>query len=100
MATIEARPRANGTTGYRVKWRFGGKRTGAAQSVTYDDHGDAKRMKGAVEAVGHLVYDDDPKMVTFELVTGQKPVTYTAPTFGELTERYISSRTRASAKEP
>jgi hypothetical protein len=45
--------------------------------------------KGAVEAVGHLIYATDPKVITFELVTGQKPVTYTAPTFGQITERYI-----------
>jgi hypothetical protein len=78
MAMIEARPRSNETTAYRVKWRFGGKRDGAPQGVACDDHGDAKRMKGAVEAVGHLIYDDDPKVVTFELVTGQKSVTYSA----------------------
>lgn len=98
MATIEPRKRNDGTTAYRVKWRFGGKRDGAPQSVTYDEHGDAKRMKGAVEAVGHLIYACDPKVVTFELVTGQKPVTYSAPTFGQITERYISSRTLASVK--
>jgi hypothetical protein len=73
MATIEPRKRADGTTAYRVKWRFGGKRDGAPQSVTYDEHGDAKRMKGAAEAVGHLIYACDPKVVTFELVAGQRP---------------------------
>jgi hypothetical protein len=97
MATIESRPRSNGTTAYRLKWRYAGKRDGVPQSVTYDDHGDAKRMKGAVEALGHLAYDDDPRGITFELVTGQKPVTYTAPTFGEVAEKYIGSRTRAGA---
>lgn len=96
MATIETRKRANGTESYRLTWRYGGKRDGAKQSVTYIDNGDAKRMKGAVEALGHLIYAEDPKVVTFELVTGMKPVTYTAPTFGEIAETYIGSRTRAS----
>lgn len=96
MATIETRPLANGGESYRLTWRYGGKRRGTKQSVTYPDHGDAKRMKGAVEALAHLVYADDPRVKTFELVTGQKSVTYTAPTFGEVAEQYIGSRTRAS----
>lgn len=98
MATIETRPRQDGSKAYRLKWRFGGKRDGAPQSVTYHDHDDAKRMRGAVEALGHLVYADDPRVVTFELVTGQRPVSYTAPTFGEVGNQYISSRTGASLR--
>jgi site-specific recombinase XerD len=98
MATVETRTRADESKSYRLKWRYGGKRDGAPQSVTYPDIDDAKRMKGAVEALGHLVYADDPKVVTFELVTGQKSVTYIAPTFGVVAERYIASRTSASAR--
>lgn len=98
MATIENRNRTDGSTAYRLKWRYGGTRTGKVQSVTYADVNDAKRMKGAVEALGHLVFADDPKVVTFELVTGQRSVTYTAPTFGDVAEQYIDTRTRASLK--
>lgn len=76
MATIEPRNRADGTTAYRPKWRYGGNRNGPPQGLTYDDLDDAKSMKGAVGALRHLVYDDDPKVLTFELVTGQKPVTF------------------------
>ncbi|TCO47288.1 tyrosine-type recombinase/integrase [Actinocrispum wychmicini] len=98
MATIETRTRRDGTKSYRLKWLFGGKRAGAPQSVTYTDSADARRMKGAVEALGHLVYDEDPRVVTFELVTGQRPVAFVGPTFGSVGEDYIASRTRASLK--
>lgn len=98
MASIEPRNLANGQVSYRVKWKFGGRRDGAVQSVTYPDHEDAKRMAGAIRAHSHLVYADDPKVQTFELVTGMKSVTYTAPTFGVVAERYIASRTGASAR--
>lgn len=98
MATIEKRVRQDGTTAYRLKWRYSGARNGTPQSVTYSDVNDARRMQGAIQALGHLVYASDPRVVTFELVTGQKPVSYTSPTFGEVAERYIASRTRASAK--
>lgn len=97
MATIEKRTRKDGTTTYRLKWRFGGKRDGAQQSITYAEHDDAKSMKGAIEALRHHVYDTDPRVITFELVTGQKPTAYTAPTFGEVAERYVTTRTRAKA---
>lgn len=95
MATIENRTRKDGTTAYRLKWRFGGKRDGAQQSITYAEHDDAKCMTGAIEAPRHHVYDTDPLVITFELVTGQKPTAYTAPTFGEVAEKYVSTRTRA-----
>lgn len=98
MAAIEVRTRQDGSRSFRLKWRYGGGRGGAPQSVTYADLADAKRMKGAVEALGHLVYAEDPRVQTFELVTGQRPTSYTAPTFGEVAERYILSRTRASAQ--
>lgn len=98
MATIETRTLKSGATRYRVKWLYGGKRCGAPQSITYADANDAKRMKGAIEAVGHLVYASDPKVTTFSLVTGQQPVTYISPTFDDVAERYIGSRTSASAR--
>jgi hypothetical protein len=95
VATIEKRTRKDGTTAYRLKWRFGGTRHGAQQSITYAEHDDAKSMKGAVEALRHHVYDTDPRVISFELVTGQRPTAYTAPTFGEVAENYVSTRTRA-----
>ncbi|GAA2698529.1 MULTISPECIES: site-specific integrase [Actinosynnema] len=97
MATIEQRARKDGSVAYRLKWRFGGGRDGAPQSRTYDDRADAKSMKGAVEALGHRVYDTDPRVITFELVTGQRPNNYSGATFDEEVERYITSRRRASA---
>ena len=98
VATVETRARADGVNGYRLKWRYGGRRGGAPQSVTYSDLGDAKRMKGAVEAVGHLIYAEDPKVVTFSLVTGQQTVTFTAPTFGAVGTEYIDSRAGANRR--
>lgn len=95
MASIDTRKRANGTVAYRIRWRFGGKRDGAAQSLTYDNRDDAKAMKGAIEARGHRIYDTDPAVVDFSLVTGMRIHSYTAPTFGEIAERYIKSRTNA-----
>lgn len=97
MASIDARKRTDGTTAYRLRWQYGGRRNSPAQSVTYDHPDDGKKMKGAIEARGHLVYDTDPAVLDFSLVTGMRQHDYTAPTFGEVAERYISSRTRASA---
>lgn len=98
MASIDARKRKDGSTAYRLRWRYGGRRDSPAQSATYDHPDDARKMKGAIEARGHLVYDTDPAVLDFSLVTGMRQHKYTAPTFGEVAERYISSRTQASAK--
>jgi integrase len=97
MASIDTRTRKDGTTAYRLRWRFGGKRDGAPQTVTYDDRDDARKMKGAVEARGHLVYDSDPAVVDFSLVTGMRQQSYTAPLYKDVAEMWINSRTRASA---
>lgn len=43
------------------------------------------------------MYDIDRAMLDFSLVTGMRQHSYTAPTFGEVAERYIASRSRASA---
>lgn len=98
MASIKTRTRKDGSAAYRLRWNFGGARDGAAQSVTYDHLDDARKMRGAVEARGHLVYASDPAVIDFSLVTGMRDHTYTAPTFGMIAERYIASRTRASAR--
>lgn len=97
MASIDTRTRKDGTVAHRIRWRYAGKRDGALQSLTYDHPDDAKKMKGAIEARGHLVYDTDPAVLDFSLVTGMRDHTYTSPTFGQVAERWISSRTRASA---
>lgn len=98
MASIVSRQRKDDTIAYRLRWRFGGRRGGPTQSVTYDFLDDAKKMRGAVEARGHLVYAADPAVQDFSLVTGMRQHTYTAPTFGEVAEAYVASRTRASSR--
>jgi hypothetical protein len=42
MASIDSRKRADGTMAYRLRWRYGGKRGGAPQTLTYDHADDAK----------------------------------------------------------
>ena len=53
MATIEKRISRNGkTTTWRVKWRTGGRRTGAWDGETCDDVKTARVFKALVEVIG------------------------------------------------
>jgi integrase len=53
MATLVARKRTDGTTGYKIQWRLGGARGGAWQSETFDDRRAALKFQAQVEANGH-----------------------------------------------
>lgn len=54
MATLDKRRNRDGKiTGFRVRWRLGGARTGELQSVTFSREQPAKTFKGAVEAAAH-----------------------------------------------
>src|SRR4051794_27953434 len=54
MATIVARERKDGTTGYKVQWRLGGTRDGLWQSETFENRRAAAKFQSRVEAHGHL----------------------------------------------
>jgi integrase len=54
MATIVARKRKDGTTGFKVQWRLGGTRDGAWQSETFENSRAAAKFQSRVEANGHL----------------------------------------------
>jgi integrase len=53
MASIVARKRKDGTTGYKVQWRLGGNRGAPWQSETFDDRRAAAKFQAQVEANGH-----------------------------------------------
>lgn len=53
MASIVARKRKDGTTGFKVQWRLGGNRGAPWQSETFDDRRPAAKFQAQVEANGH-----------------------------------------------
>lgn len=86
MATIVARKRRDGSTGYKVQWRLGGRRDAPWQSETFDNRRAAVKFQAQVEAHGHLWPDGWVKGVGFldrrEEPTGQHP-------FGEYAAAYV-----------
>lgn len=54
MASIISRPRADGSTAYKVQWRLGGGREGPWQCETFDDRRAAAKFQRQVEACDHL----------------------------------------------
>src|SRR5215472_5412642 len=53
MANVVEVPRADGSIGYKIRWRQGGKRHGAGCSETFEDPRLAARFKTDVEYHGH-----------------------------------------------
>lgn len=77
MATIQARPRANGTTGYRVVWRDPDSGT---KSRTFDDKHKADELKDFLDANGN----------SFKLAAKAKiRKDSTAPTVSEVVVRHL-----------
>src|SRR5437588_7072380 len=54
MASIISRPRADGSTAYKVQWRLGGGREGPWQCETFDDRRAAAKFQRQVEACDQL----------------------------------------------
>lgn len=94
MAQIVTRTAKAGAKSFQVKWRHGVDKTW--QTVTVGDEGDAKALKGAVEARRHMVRKTDPDVLDFSIVTGLETRS-TAPLFEVVAEEYISGRRRANA---
>ncbi len=72
MAYIRERTRGDGVTVWQVRWREGG-RDGVQTSVTCATKATAKRIKGLVDAHGHLPIDAPQQLrdVTFEQLLDQ-----------------------------
>jgi integrase len=71
---------------WRVRWRYGGTRTGADQVKTYRTQREANALKRAVEERGHLVRARDPEVRDGTLVKGTPQTRATRPqghTFGD-----------------
>ncbi|MDU0315271.1 site-specific integrase [Phycicoccus sp. M110.8] len=81
---------------YRVRWRYGGTREGAWQSVTVRSAEDAKSLQRAVEVRGHRVKDDDPDVLDRSMITGER-TRHGVPAFAEVAEQYIASRTTTTS---
>ena len=84
------------TYSYRVRWRYGGTREGEWQSVTMRSAEDAKSLRLAVEVRGHRVRATDPDVLDRSIITGER-TRHIVPTFGEVAQRYIDTRTTAKA---
>lgn len=56
---------------YRVKWRYQG--TGAQQSVTLDNQGDAERLEEALRKSGWAYLKADPEIQTLSLIGKSEP---------------------------
>jgi integrase len=65
MASIVARKRKDGTTGYKVQWRLGGARGAPWQSETFDDRRAALKFQSQVEGHGQRWPDGWVKGVGF-----------------------------------
>lgn len=101
MAQIVKRVREGGEGkraiySYRVRWRHGGTRDGAWQSVTMRNAEEAKSLRLAVEVRGHQVRASDADVLDRSIITGER-TRHTVPTFGEVAQRYIDTRTTARA---
>src|SRR3954451_24572837 len=92
VAQMVKRARTGGGASYRVRWRYGGGREGAWQSVTFTDHASATTFRAHVESRGHRLRADAPEVRDRTIITGGRSVGSGAPTFGEVAERYIVSR--------
>jgi integrase len=91
MATIVARKRSDGSTGYKVQWRLGGSRSGPWQSETFDDRRAAAKFQVQVEAHGHRWPDGWVKGLGF---TEHDPVVDETPLV-EFGTAYIRRLTKA-----
>lgn len=85
----------DGTVSWYYRWRYGGRRDGAWQRVTWKSRDDIVALIRAVEARGRLVYDDSPEVRTKSIIyPNRAEVTGPAgPTFGEVAEEFFATRT-------
>jgi integrase len=97
MATLVKRQRTGGGNSYRVRWRYGGAREGAWQSVTFTERETAKTFKALVESRAHRLRADAPEVRDLSILTGGRPLRSGAPTFQEVAQRYIDTRPTVKA---
>jgi len=85
-----------GRASWRLRWRYGGTKDGAWQTVTWDRADDIKALKAAIEVRGHMVRSSDPEVRDRSIVTGlrtaaseERPEAPAAPTWHEAFEAYM-----------
>jgi integrase len=94
---VEKRTYRSGTVGYRIRWRVPGE--SQQQCFSHLNQQVVRSMRAQIEALGHCIRDDDPRVTSLSLVNGHEPSSSLAvPTFGDACREYIRTRANASSR--
>lgn len=92
---VEYRQRSDGTVGYRVQWREGGRRDGAKGSRTFELLDQAVSFRGALVANGYRDPYDDPDWAARLGLVAQPS---TAWTFEQVAREYLETLVDATER--
>lgn len=91
---IDRLENSKGRVSWRVRWRFGGTRDGAWQSVTLASKTDAIALKAGVDTLRDRITRDDPRIVDRSIITGVRATqpADTSPLWADVAQEWLKTR--------